>query len=297
MKDTPQALYKYIPAARLDVLKNLKIRFTQPSALNDPFEFNLIFTEAVSVDEIREHFAKMDKRELFKEAMSSLTEQQRMLLATFPEEIVAQFIENFTATLVSSNHLNDVHQQFIEPRTDELKTLMSNSLNSSIGILSLTANPISPPMWASYAGNSTGFALEFDASHSFFNNRRSEKDEFYHLREVKYEDRAPGGTMLQMAPDVFIHKNKSWEYENEWRMLVPLEKADAKFTTADGDEVSLFSFPAGAISGIVLGLNATEGTIKSILEVVHSSNIYSHIKLSKIKKGATQLQVVPLQNE
>ena len=31
-------IYKYLPHERTDVLKNLKIRFTQPKALNDPFE-------------------------------------------------------------------------------------------------------------------------------------------------------------------------------------------------------------------------------------------------------------------
>jgi hypothetical protein len=32
------SLYKYVPPERLDVLRNLRIRFTQPGAQNDPFE-------------------------------------------------------------------------------------------------------------------------------------------------------------------------------------------------------------------------------------------------------------------
>lgn len=31
-------LYKYLPPERVDIIQNLKIRFTQVSALNDPFE-------------------------------------------------------------------------------------------------------------------------------------------------------------------------------------------------------------------------------------------------------------------
>ena len=31
-------LYKYFPAERIDILENLQIRFTQPNAMNDPFE-------------------------------------------------------------------------------------------------------------------------------------------------------------------------------------------------------------------------------------------------------------------
>jgi hypothetical protein len=32
------ALYKYVTAERIDVLQNELIRFTQPSALNDPWD-------------------------------------------------------------------------------------------------------------------------------------------------------------------------------------------------------------------------------------------------------------------
>ncbi|WP_321413254.1 hypothetical protein [uncultured Desulfobacter sp.] len=31
-------LYKYLPPERIDVLSNLRIRFSQPRSLNDPFE-------------------------------------------------------------------------------------------------------------------------------------------------------------------------------------------------------------------------------------------------------------------
>ena len=34
------SLYKYVTPDRLDILKNLLIRFTQPTALNDPLELS-----------------------------------------------------------------------------------------------------------------------------------------------------------------------------------------------------------------------------------------------------------------
>jgi hypothetical protein len=34
----PTLLYKYLPEARLDILRTLKVRFTQPISLNDPFD-------------------------------------------------------------------------------------------------------------------------------------------------------------------------------------------------------------------------------------------------------------------
>lgn len=38
------SLYKYISPERLDVIRNLRIRFTQPGAQNDPFELRPIVT-------------------------------------------------------------------------------------------------------------------------------------------------------------------------------------------------------------------------------------------------------------
>lgn len=90
--------------------------------------------------------------------------------------------------------------------------------------------------------------MEFDTAHSFFNGRRSDKDEFYHLREVIYADRQPSATMMDMPFDTFVLKSRSWEYEQEWRMLLPLDTAYKKFTTPSGDDVSLFSVPATSIS-------------------------------------------------
>lgn len=38
MTKMPRKLYKYLTTDRIDVLRNGTIRFTQPNALNDPFE-------------------------------------------------------------------------------------------------------------------------------------------------------------------------------------------------------------------------------------------------------------------
>ena len=46
--------YKYVPAERIDILRNRLIRFTQPLALNDPFEAKPHFYELGS----KEKFAK-----------------------------------------------------------------------------------------------------------------------------------------------------------------------------------------------------------------------------------------------
>jgi hypothetical protein len=39
MQETPNAVYKYLPPERIDVLRSLLIRFTQASSMNDTLEF------------------------------------------------------------------------------------------------------------------------------------------------------------------------------------------------------------------------------------------------------------------
>lgn len=51
----PKRLYKYLIPDRTDILNNNLIRFTQPSALNDPFELNPIFFDLFSENQLKKH--------------------------------------------------------------------------------------------------------------------------------------------------------------------------------------------------------------------------------------------------
>ncbi|MDF5775416.1 DUF2971 domain-containing protein [Pseudomonas syringae] len=287
----PEKLYKYVPSARVDIVQNLTIRFTQPSALNDPFEFNLLFSEAISTQQLREHYERADKHELIMEAISRLPDDQKALLALLPSEKLLQMLEQFNLIIFNSEQIDDIHKAYIAPLTPKLKKEIYEGLNKTIGILSLSATPVSPPMWANYAENSTGFVLEFDTAHSFFNGRRSDKDEFYYLREVIYADRQPSATMMDMPFDTFVLKSRSWEYEQEWRMLLPLDTACKKFTTPSGDDVSLFSVPATSISKIIIGLNTKEQAISELVGALSKNGNFANIDLEKIQKGSTGFEL------
>jgi len=71
------SLYKYVPPDRLDVLRNLRTRFTQANAQNDPFEFRPLVTRwrrpEVSAQILSESF---DRR--FSEGMLEQYGQPRM---------------------------------------------------------------------------------------------------------------------------------------------------------------------------------------------------------------------------
>jgi tetratricopeptide (TPR) repeat protein len=51
----PTHLYKYVPAARVDILRNARVRFTPPAVFNDPFELRPALHLAVMGSEVEAH--------------------------------------------------------------------------------------------------------------------------------------------------------------------------------------------------------------------------------------------------
>lgn len=294
MEPIPRTLYKYLSPSRTEVLKNLKIRFTQPSALNDPFEFNLTFQDIITGEELYDEFLTVDPLQRISEAIDSLPEAERSILSSLtPEQlelIKSQAVQNF----FTFENMDKIRTEHITPHTTTIKDKLKSGLDKHIGILSLSADATIAPMWASYADNSRGFVIGFDTTNTFFQRRRSPSDEFYHLRKVIYEDMQPTSSLSKIAENTLIQKSKSWEYENEWRMLLPLSTANTQTTTLEGDEVFLFEFPAAAISHIIFGLKAEDTTVRAVQEAISKIEFNNHITLSKISKGSAGFEISPL---
>jgi hypothetical protein len=255
----PNRLYKFVPAARVEILETGLIRFTQPSALNDPFEFRPLFERLVSESDLQETLGS--SREL-------LEDEVRKKFATLPPEQQQQFpVEVVIAQLRANPVIVDqlIKQQtpafrkLLEEFTPKAKEILTVAIEKHLGILSLSEDLLNPLLWAHYADAHRGFALEFDANHPFFDRRRTDKDEFYHLRKVTYAHRtSEGRTLVDItAEDLLLTKAPSWSYEAEWRMLVPLDDAH-QIVSLGGDQIYLFAVPVSAITSVVLGARCSE---------------------------------------
>lgn len=112
----------------------------------------------------------------------------------------------------------------------------------------------------------------------FFNRRRSEEDEFYHLREVVY--RRPGAVRTLgnlTAQDVFLSKAPSWSYEREMRMLAPLRDADNCIDSPNG-KIFLFSLPPRCVRRVVVGARTSVG-FRVEIGALLTSGPYQHVEL------------------
>jgi len=264
--NTPRKLYKYVPPERIDILRNGHIRFTQPSSLNDPFEMQPVF-------EVLFHEEKV--QEILEPPFEYIEESLREKYKELPADQKSKFTEDQMVALVRSNpellnnalrRVEPFMRSFLTTFAPEAKRLISEEFDKHIGMLSLTENPENLLMWSHYAAAHKGFLIEFDATHEYFNRRRSDKDEFYYLRKVRYIDRTPSGRSLHdlSGEDLMVTKMKIWDYEREWRMLLPLNDADKVIETAS-ENVYLYSIPAVAITGVILGAKASSG-LKSEIE-------------------------------
>ena len=124
-------LFKYVSIERLrGILIDHKIRFTQPSAFNDPFEL-----------------------------------VPRLLV---PKGAVPQGHRNYEFSLAPRRPI-DIDTKGDEDRcSDHHSRELREALDREVGFLSLSRTWESLSMWAHYAENYAGVVIEFDGSHEFF---------------------------------------------------------------------------------------------------------------------------------
>ncbi|SER40698.1 Protein of unknown function [Nitrosomonas sp. Nm51] len=277
----PSKLFKYVIPDRIDILNNQLIRFTQPSALNDPFELQLIFGDLFSENELNDMFELNIK--FFEEALNKqLLRHPKKTRKKIVKQLVSQVQKNPQILQEEINKIAPTIKNAIYEYTPKAKQIFSDVLQT-VGILSLSEKFDHPLLWAHYADSHKGFIIEFEPEHIFFNRRRSDKDELFHLRKVKYINKSSidDMTLSEMhGDDILATKDISWEYEAEWRMIVPL--ASANKTLEGPDKIHLYTVPLSSISSIIVGARATSMLYEELRAILALPN-FEHISLKRAK--------------
>lgn len=239
-------LFKYLSPERADVLENLKIRFTQASALNDPFE---CFPGIVQKDKewYKAAFLKKIKRE-----MSGLSIRSPAKRKQYVRQRKRDF-ENFYRCYSDEEWLLEQARSIV---------LMDSMIE---GYLSLSATSTNVLMWSHYCESHLGFVIGFDASHEFFK---------YGVMKIAYSEERPfiDPTESRQEPDVFHTKSVDWEYEREYRKsmpfvdpilldngntLLPFPEEVPRPDDPAMSEVKLFDFPKECVATVILGWKST----------------------------------------
>lgn len=275
-------LYKYLNADRLDVLSNSNLRFSSPLVLNDPFELKPHFHSLASDEDLKERQTE-DFPKLIAEEFNAVKNQIEL------NDFIALSI------LARPKMIADF-PQYVSKSMPYVNKYITSSLENMLGILCLSELRDSLLMWAHYADAHQGFVIGFNSNSAFFSQRQSDSSDIGFLEKVKYSDIRPSLSLGEVRDlSCFMTKADVWKYEKEWRMVMPLNKAD-KIIGDGPTAVHLFSFPKAAVHSIIIGSRTPENIKSKILKIITQDDGYREASViqASVDEKHYQLNFTPI---
>lgn len=231
-------LYKYMPKPIF--FSNFKFRFTPAEDLNDPQELapdiRLRDPGAYARDITARNLERAYFHLLFSNPGLSQMEAWARCVAA-----AQKFEQQFNPTA----KVREIYEMFMR------------TTNENVGVLSLTEDPCSAPMWAHYAGSYTGLVIGLDSDGAFFQPKPDEPRVCGQLMNVIYTDTSPVVYVepgkFDIPKEVFFTKARSWEYEKEWRIIKYLPQASEVVTSPGGKKICMFEVPPEDVKEVILG--------------------------------------------
>jgi len=223
MKPQPTKLYKYLAPGRIDnaIPENgpSTLRLSPSSALNDPFEVMPGLDDFVS----------------------------DILLAKVVNKMKVEFPDDTNMEHMGQRELRQ--RRFRRGFNSQYRDIF----DSMLGFVSLSTTPTNTLMWAHYASSFTGFVVgyAFDAVEALVPDDLSGT-----LAEVQYQDNRPRWATVDDFERLqsinaniikcYTTKSKTWEYENEWRLILPIS------TPPTPGGVRLVEIPRSAVCEVIV---------------------------------------------
>jgi hypothetical protein len=207
-------LYKYVNIAGLRRILEGSIRFTQPSAFNDPFE-------------------------LLPEIIMPTDEPERQIKVSFDILAVRRVLSDGEVEAIPDGCESG----------DAMSRDIVQQLNQLIGILSLSRVRNSLLMWSHYADQYAGAVVEFDGSHEFFSGQVD--IEYRPTRPRRHLNSYLAGMPIPVAE--LCAKSDQWAYEREVRIIRPLSECQEASNDPRGFPVFVRTIPVEAIKSVILG--------------------------------------------
>jgi hypothetical protein len=211
----PPLLYKYVTLEGLGrILRDSTIRFTQPSAFNDPFELLPEIVVPTGADEM--------KFEL-------------------------KFDLSTTRTVPPSEEILEIPEGC--GCSDAMSREIVQLLNKEVGILSLSRVPNSLLMWSHYADQYAGAVVGLDSTHEFLANQTPV--EYRTTRPRRHVNTYLAGNPVSLAE--LCAKSIDWKYEEEVRVARKLVDCKESGIDARGYPIYVQQIPREAIRIVIMG--------------------------------------------
>ena len=250
----PRTLYKYIPANRLDSalpeMKPCSFRTTPPNKLNDLNEINY---DPLFVDD------KENREKINREYASALTE-------LFP---------------ISPITVDDVERYREKNLFGYGAEMACDQLSKRYGVTSFSTERDDVRMWSHYADDCRGVAIGYNVDHWVTHLVGTSI-----IRQVRYANKLP----LIVGPSVVNQENAygfmstkgtAWEYEQEWRLITELSRAQRS-----ANDFSIITVPQDSVSAILITDRTPQETVDLIVRRLNNpSNGYRIWWIDKLQRG------------
>ncbi len=270
----PSALFKYLPPARINVLEDLMIRFTQASSLNDTLELRPPVKGVASDERLAELAGERQIPKLRDMISPEIKEDLERICPGLMEQCLASCIPECVRQ-TKLKHENNPHAVF-------------DVLDQNFGILSLSETSTEVRMWGHYADGGRGFLIEFDPKHSWLQAKHEARDSFRHIRQVIYVASRPDKSLLKVTDQDFLYtKWDVWRDEREWRILRCFNDAAKKCTAHDpyGNDGLLFAIPPDSIKSVILGFSASRDFETAVRSILATNAALDHVQVKRASQS------------
>ncbi|ELV8591984.1 TPA: DUF2971 domain-containing protein [Vibrio vulnificus] len=253
-------VYKYLPVERLDVIRDLKIRFTQLSSLND----------------LHETYHSLDMSDDFESQLqNSLDELDKLWNQLNSTEQVENKSDYENAIIA----VKDIYDKAIQGSlmTQEIAKM----LDKTLGILSLSKSNNDHLMWSHYSDSYCGYVIAFDSKHEFFHKKDQSGKETdpIHVEYTENKPRIKLGS-FDVHKKIIGTKGLEWRNEQEVRLTINFLGVSPKINDENrpildkfGNKIYLIDIPKEAIKAVYLGPRVSSDTKIFIHESLKKNQI------------------------
>jgi len=252
------SLYKFLgnTAIARSVLAG-SIKFTPIAELNDPAELNPTVNHEAVIASLR----RLRETGYSQDDLIHLRRQGAVLQALSPysQAVPVPSTPEEATRLIQSRFYDSTST------LERLLTQTARDIASKVGLFCLSRRFDSLPMWAHYAANATGFAVEFAGLEDEFTGDAT--GVLRQLREVTYAQEIEGVTFNPKSHEsLFFSKYMDWSYEQEVRVVLPL--ADCHQHIHDQGILYLYNLQPKYIRRVILGWNINRTSADAVQDAV-----------------------------
>lgn len=220
-KHIPHKLYRYRSISSYDALERVlseiktgNIFLAHPATFNDPFDCSSVLSSTTASD-------YMNKTE-YKEEYSKFIPSDKCD-DIFEDKNWLKKLSDYTATLQPQVTYEKMNQLLL-PDLKSANNDISKIIRSAIRVACFSETDNNVPMWYHYANSFSGLCIEYDKSNFSLSSSNSlfpvnYKDNFIDVVKEFHNKTLPNDIALYML--VATHKHIDWNYEKEWRIIVP----------------------------------------------------------------------------